>query len=139
MYRLAILALVVSANTTAYGQLTQKPQTPRPEPLIREAFMPRGTDVLLSYPMDAELDGKPIWLWKYHKRKLSNLSVTNALGQTLTEEQIRDALKRPSIVLLSSDGEPIHPYYLKVMKPETLVIVDRTPGAEPAARPRLGR
>ena len=127
MYRLTLLVVLLSASTDAYGQLTKKPQTPTPTPQIREAFMPEGDDILLSYPTDATLDGQPIWLWKYHKRKLTQLSVTNALGQKLTEEQIRNALKKPSIVLLSSDGRPIHSYYLKVIKPETLVIVDRTP------------
>lgn len=138
MYRLIFFVMVLSGNTTTYGQLAKKPQTPTPQPLIREAFIPAGTDVLLSYPMDSKLDGKDVWLWKYHKRKLSDLSVTNALGQKLSEEQIRKALKKPSIVLLSSDGKPIHSYYLKIIKPETLVIVDRSPGANPAKRPRLG-
>lgn len=139
MYRLAILVIILAANSAAFGQLAQKPQTPKPEPLIREAFMPKGTDVLLSFPMETKLDGKPIWLWKYHKRELADLSVTNALGQELTEEQIRETLKKPVIVLLSSDGEPIHPYYLKVIKPETLVIVDGTQGADHTKRARLGK
>ncbi len=30
------------------------------------------------------------------------------------------------MVLISADGEPVHPYYLKVMRPETLVIIDKT-------------
>lgn len=136
MLRLALLVVIFSA-TAALGQLAKKPQAPAAEPLTREAFMP-GAEVLLSYPMDVRLDGKDIWLWKYHKRKLSDLTVTNALGQKLSEEQIRKALKKPSIVLLSSDGKPVAQYYLKIIKPDTLVIVDRTPGATPAKRPRLG-
>ena len=138
MFRLTLLALVLSANAAAYGQLAVKPQNCEPEPLIREAFMPKGTDVLLSYPIDATLNAKPIWLWKYHSRKLSDLSVTNALGQKLTDEQIRKTLKKPTIVLISIDGKPVHPYYLKVIKPETLIIVDRTPGADYTKNPRLG-
>lgn len=136
MHRLAIFIIILFANTVAYGQLARKPQTPTPEPLIREAFMPKGTEVLLSYPMEGELDGEQIWRWRYHKRKLSDLSVTNALGEELTDEQIRNTLKKPTIVLLSRDGEPIHPYYLKVIKPDTLVIVDSTPIAEPEEKPR---
>lgn len=138
MHRLITLAIILFANSAAYGQLAVKPQAPAPEPLIREAFMPKGTDVLLSYPMDAMLGEKPIWLWKYHKRKLADLSVTNAKGEQLTEEQIRVTLKKPTIILLSRDGQPVHPYYLKIMKPETLVILDRTPGAQPDKNPRLG-
>lgn len=138
MFRLILLALILSANTAAYGQLAKKPQIPTPEPQIREAFMPKGDDVLLSYPMDAKLDGKPIWLWKYHKRKLSDLSVTNALGDKLTEEQIRNALKKPAIVLVSTDGKPIHSYYLKVFKPKTLVIVDQTTVRKSEQNPKHG-
>ena len=136
MYRLAIFTIILFANSVAYGQLARKPQTPTPEPLIREAFMPEGKDVLLSYPMEGELDGEQIWRWRYHKRKLADLNVTNAIGEELTEEQIRNTLKKPTIVLLSRDGEPIHPYYLKVIKPETLVIIDRTPEAAPEKKPR---
>ena len=138
MTRLALVALVLFGATVAQEQLARKPQVPAAEPLTREAFMP-GADVLLSYPMDAKLDGKNIWLWKYHKRKLANLTVTNALGKKLTEAQIKKALKKPSIVLLSSDGKPVDPYYLKIIKPDTLVIIDRTPGANPAKRPKLGK
>ena len=137
MCRLTLLALLLSANAAAYGQLAVKPQTPTPTPLIREAFMPKD-DVLLSYPMDAKLDGKPIWLWKYHKRKLTDLSITNAQGQKLTEQQVRKALKKPSIVLVSTDGNPVHSYYLKVIKPETLVIVDRTTTAKTEKKSKHG-
>lgn len=88
--------------------------------------MPQG-EVLLSYPMEATLDGKPIWLWKYHHRKVSDLVVTNALGEKLTEEEIRETLRKPTMVVVSADGEPVHPYYLQVMRPGTLVIIDKTP------------
>ena len=44
-----------------------------------------------------------------------------------------DALK--PIGRLFSDGKPIDPYYLKIIKPDTLVIIDRTPGAKPGKRP----
>lgn len=136
MYRLVLVAIVFSTNTAAYGQLAKKPQTPTPAPLIREAFMPKGDDVLISYPMDAKLDGKPIWLWKYHKRKLADLSITNALGQELKTEEIRKTLQKPSVILLSTDGKPIHPYYLKVIKPDTLVIIDRTQQPKPIKKPK---
>lgn len=95
--------------------------------------MPKG-EVLLSYPMEATLDGKPIWLWKYHHRKVTDLVVTNALGEKLTEEEIRKTLGKPTMVLISADGKPVHPYYLKVMRPETLVIIDKTPKRETSNR-----
>lgn len=125
MYQLLSLAVVLSATSATYAQLLDKPRTPTPTPLYREAFMPRGGDILLSYPMNAKSDGKPIWLWKYHKRKLTDLVITNTLGKQLTEEEIRKALGKPAIVLVSRDGKPVHPYYLRVIKPDTLVIIDK--------------
>ena len=126
MYRLLSLAVVLCLSSAANAQLLVKPQTPTPRPLIREAFMPKG-EVLLSYPMEATLDGKPIWLWKYHHRKVNDLVVTNARGEKLTEEEIREVLAKPTMVLVSADGQPIHEYYLTVFKSETLVIIDKTP------------
>ena len=126
MYRLISLAFVMSCTSAANAQLHIKPQTPTPTPLIREAFMPKG-DVLLSYPKDDILDEKPIWHWGYHQRKLNELVITNALGEKLTEKEIRKTLEKPTIVLISADGKPVHPYYLKVIRPDTLVIIDKTP------------
>ena len=129
MYRLISLVFALSLTSAAYAQLPIKPQAPTPTPLIREAFMPKG-DVLLSYPKDAILNDKPIWHWGYHQRKLTELVITNALGEKLTEKEIRKTLGKPTIVLISADGKPIHPYYLKVIRPDTLVIIDKTPKRE---------
>ncbi len=126
-----VLFLSLSAIAEQPGEsLPMKPQVPTPTPLFREAFIPSGTDVLLSYPMDSKLGGKPIWLWKYHKRKLSDLEVTNAAGKRLDQKAIVTALKKPSVVLVSSDGNPVHPYYLRVIQPNTLVIIDKAARAE---------
>jgi hypothetical protein len=57
-----VLLTILSTIAVAWAQLPIKPQTPTPEPLIREAFIPKGSDFLLSYPMEAGLNGKPIWL-----------------------------------------------------------------------------
>jgi len=124
--RLLSLAIVLSLSSAANAQLQVKPQTPTPTPLIREGFMPKD-DVLLSYSNDAIFNGKPIWLWAYHHRKLKDLVITNALGEKLTEQEIRKTLRKPTMLLISADGEPVHSYYLQVMQPETLVIIDKTP------------
>ena len=100
--------------------------------------MPKD-DVLLSYPKDAKLNGKPIWHWGYHKRKLTDLVVTNALGKKLTEEEVRQTLAKPTIVLVSADGKPVHPYYLKAIRPETPIIIDTTPTRETAEKPKARR
>jgi len=126
MYQMISFFVVLILASTANAQLAKKPQVPTPTPLIREAFMPKE-DILLSYPKDAILDEKPIWHWGYHKRKLTQLEITNAEGEKLKEEEIRKTLGRPTIVLISADGKPVHPYYLKVFRPDTLVIIDKTP------------
>lgn len=129
MSQLISLAIVLSVTSASNVQLQRKPATPTPRPFIREAFMPKG-EVLLSYPMEATLDGKPIWLWKYHHRKVTDLVVTNTMGEKLTAQEIRKTLRKPTMVLISADGEPVHPYYLKVIRPDTLVIIDKTPKRE---------
>lgn len=134
MHQVLFFLAAFSLTSAAKGQLAKKPQVPAASPLIREAFMPRGREVLLSYPMDSKHNGKAVWYWKYHKRKLSDLVITNAAGEKLTEEQIVRTLKSPTILVLSSDGKPVHPYYLKVMKPETLVVIDKKTLHETAAR-----
>lgn len=139
MRPLLSFAVVLLVTSTTSAQLPAKPQTPTPTPLYREAFMPKGDTVLLSYPMDAKLGGKPVWFWKYHKRNLGDLVITNALGEKVSENDVRKTLKTPTIVLVSSDGEPVHPYYLKVIKPDTLVIVDKTPERAPATKAKSGQ
>ena len=129
MYRLISLVVVLSMASVTNAQLPIKPQTPAPRPLIREAFMPKD-EVLLSFPMNIASAGKPIWLWKYHKKSLDDLDVTNLQGEKLTEPEIRKILAKPTIVLVSADGKPIHKYHQAVFKPETLVIIDKKP-AEP--------
>ena len=129
MYRILSCLIVLFLTSAASAQLGIKPGTPAPRPFIREAFMPKD-DILLSYPMEKFELGKTRWLWKYHKRKPEDMVVTNALGEELTEKQIAEALKKPTMVLLSADGKPVHPYYLTVFKPDTLVIVDTMPHEE---------
>ena len=128
----AIFVIVVlTLNSVANAQLQIKPKVPTPRPLIREAFMPKD-QVLLSYPLELKLAGKPTWHWKYHKRNLDDLVVTNALGEKLDEEKIRKILSKPTVLLVSADGKPVHKYYLTVYKPETLVVIDRAAAVQPS-------
>ena len=68
----------------------------------------------------------PRLLRKYHKKNLADLVVTIAAGKKLTAEEVLTALEKPTIVLISSDGNDVDPYYLKIVKPDTLVIVDES-------------
>ena len=113
--------------------------------------MRNSGDLLLSYTMTiyivetreriVEKDGKkervkykvrvPRLLRKYRKKKIADLIITNAVGKKQTAEDVLDALEKPKIALISSDGKKVDPYYLKIVKPDTLVIVD--PSVKPVA------
>eukprot|EP00913_Durusdinium_trenchii_P005660 g5278.t1 len=46
----------------------------------------------------------PRLLRKYRRKKLTDLMITNATGKKLSAENLLDALDKPTIVLISSDG-----------------------------------
>lgn len=143
MFRVITLAIVLLSMSTAHAQLPMQPQTPAPDYTV--AWSRKNGDILLSYVMRIEevstrervskKDGievtireevrTPRFLRKYHQRKVADLVVTNAAGEELSEEDVITATKKPTIVLISSDGKKVDPFYLKVVKPETLVIVDK--------------
>lgn len=145
MYRLISLAVVLCVASTVHAQLPIQPQTPAPSYSVAKTA--RDGDLFISYTMKIdhietrerieEKDGKkvavkykvrvPVLYRKHHKRKLANLVITNAQGKELTEKEVLTLLKNPTIVLVSSDGKKVDPYYLKIVKPDTLVIIDKTP------------
>ena len=52
-----------------------------------------------------------------------DLVITNAAGKKQTEKEVLAALAKPMTVLISSDGKDVDPYYLQIVRPNTLVIV----------------
>ena len=66
---------------------------------------------------------EPRLLRKYRKKSLADLVITNAAGKKLTAKEVLNALQKPTIVLISSDGKKVDPYYLRIVRPGTLVIV----------------
>lgn len=125
-----ITILIIVSTVSTNSQLLPKPQVPTPAPLIREAFMPKDV-ILLSHPKDWKLEGKPVWLWKYNQRQLDQVSVTDVNGRKMTDEEIKKILSKPTMILLSADGKPVHPYYLSIVKPDTPVIVDHSARSQP--------
>ncbi|MDB4713359.1 hypothetical protein OAF41_01250 [bacterium] len=43
------------------------------------------------------------------------------------------------MMLVSSDGQTVHPYYLKVMKPDTLIVIDKKAKDVKPEKLKLGR
>jgi len=47
----------------------------------------------------------------------------DARGKEVDAKRLADLLKKPTVVLLSGDGKPVDPFYLRTMKEGTLTIV----------------
>ncbi len=62
-----------------------------------------------------------------YKLSFKTLRATDAKGKLLTAADISQRLKRGSIVLVSSDEEPVDPILLSVVKDDTVVLLDVFP------------
>jgi hypothetical protein len=54
--------------------------------------------------------------------EVKDLTITSADGKKLDKEEALKNLKAGAIVVVSSDGKPVSPVYLKVFKDDTLVL-----------------
>jgi hypothetical protein len=70
------------------------------------------------------------------ERWAEGLKVTTAGGRKLETDEVAVLLNRPRLVLISSDGKPVDPAYLKLYKPGTPVIVLPAGTRVPVARPK---
>jgi hypothetical protein len=59
--------------------------------------------------------------------KGEGVKVYTAAGKEVDAKDVPDKLKSPTIVLLAADGKMVDPFYLKLIKPEALVIVAPMP------------
>jgi len=62
-------------------------------------------------------------------------------GKPLDARAVAEALKKEAVVLVSADGNPVDPFYLKIVKESTLVLVlpgskDKAPVPVPPPPPR---
>jgi hypothetical protein len=64
--------------------------------------------------------------------RIKGAKVYTAAGKEVAAKEVPDKLKKPTIVLYAADGKKVDPFYLKIIKPETLVIVAAPPTAVPA-------
>lgn len=81
--------------------------------------------------------------------KGEGVKVYTAAGKEVSARDAADKLKKPAIVLLAADGKKVDPFYLKIIKPDTLVLVapvvvapaagtPSTPATPPADKPAAG-
>ena len=137
---LTIVAITVFEVSTATAE---KPKQPGPAPYYTYASATEGDYVVITRTFVSMVQEQRTRIVKKNgieekvpyivciskirrsklKKKIADLEVTNAAGEKKTAEDIRDALEKPQAVLLSSDGQKVDPFYLKTVKPDTLVIV----------------
>jgi hypothetical protein len=70
--------------------------------------------------------------------KGEGVKVYTAAGKEVDAKDVPDKLKKPTVVLFAADGKKVDPFYLKIIKPDTLVIVAPAPSptAAPAPAPK---
>jgi hypothetical protein len=65
--------------------------------------------------------------------KGEGVKVYTAAGKEVDAKDAAEKLKKPAIVLFANDGNKVDPFYLKIIKPDTLVVV--APAPSPTAAP----
>jgi hypothetical protein len=60
------------------------------------------------------------------------VKVTTAAGKEVDPKEWPDKLRKPTIALMAADGKKVDPFYLKIIKSDTLVIVAPMPTPAPA-------
>ncbi len=59
--------------------------------------------------------------------KGEGVKVYTAAGKEVDAKNVSEKLKKPTIVLFAADGNKVDPFYLKIVKADTLVIVAPRP------------
>jgi hypothetical protein len=67
--------------------------------------------------------------------KGEGVKVYTAAGKEVDAKEVPDKLKKPTIVLLALDDKKVDPFYLKLIKPDALVIVAPPPTPTPPPVP----
>jgi hypothetical protein len=66
-----------------------------------------------------------------YRMKGESVKVYTAGGKEVNAKDLPDKLKQQTIVLLSHDGKKVDPFYLKIIKPDTLILVPPPPVLAP--------
>src|SRR5262249_26208433 len=67
--------------------------------------------------------------------KGEGVKVYTAAGKEVDAKEVPEKLKKPTIVLFAADGNKVDPFYLKLLKPEALVVVAPAPSATTTPAP----
>ncbi len=67
--------------------------------------------------------------------KPDGVKVITATGKELKAIEVSDMLKKPTVVLFANDGKDVDPFYLMLIKPDTLIIVAPAPAPTVAPVP----
>lgn len=154
MHRLSVFAVVLLAciSSTASAQKLRVPASPAPEHVVAQVkgdnlqitrtvrkYVPTiRTRVVLQNGEKKEVKETaymPVSMTVVQQRPLKSLGLYNGRGEKIDAEDVKDGLKKPAVVLMSADGKKVAPFYLKVVKAETFVIVDKTRVRRVPARP----
>ena len=134
---------------------------PAPDEAVKLPTGPAPATVLMSVTKDGEfeitqasqvptleertrtvnVDGRPV-TEKYvvtvfkmvqvtRRIKGEGVKVYTAAGKEVDAKDVPDKLKKPTAVLFANDGNKVDPFYLKIIKPDTLVIVAPQPAPAP--------
>jgi len=69
------------------------------------------------------------------RMKAQGVKVYTAAGKEVDARDVPDKLKKPTVVLYAADGNKVDPFFLKIIKPDTLVIVAPLAGGGAAPEP----
>jgi hypothetical protein len=67
--------------------------------------------------------------------KGEGVKVYTTAGKEVSPKDVPDKLRKPAIVLLAADGKKVDPFYLKIIKSDTLVLVAPVMAAPAAVAP----
>ena len=70
-----------------------------------------------------------------HRIKGEGVKVYTVAGKEVDAKDVPDKLKKPIVVLFAADGNKVDPFYLKIIKPDTLIVVAPLPTPPAPVRP----
>jgi hypothetical protein len=134
--------VVASMTRDGEFEITQPALVPATETRERTVNI-AGREVKETYPVTVY---KTVQVTR--RIKGEGVKVYTAAGKEVDAKDVPDKLKKQTIVLFSADGNKVDPFYLKIIKPDTLVIVAPPPApattappapSSPPVKPREGK
>ena len=117
----------VIASMTKDGEfeITQPAVVPSTETRVRNVVV-GGVAVTETYTVTVN---KTVQVTR--RIKGEGVKVYTAAGKEVDAKDVPDKLKKQTVVLFAADGKKVDPFYLKIVKADTLVIVAPPPAPVP--------